>query len=61
MVFHVCYVILGICTEISRELLPFPIPVGILYLWVHIEDIVRVISQRPKLSGFNIIQRFNII
>ena len=34
MVFHVCYVILRVCTEISRELLPFPIPVGILWYTV---------------------------
>ena len=27
--------LLRLCTEISRELLPFPIPVGILYLCCH--------------------------
>ena len=49
MVFHVCCVILGICTEISRELLPFPIPVGILYLWFNnIPAIELTVKLRQK-------------
>ena len=61
MIFRARYVTLGICTETSRELLPFPIPLlSLVYLWINHHVVQLLLMAHAKSVLYHQLVSWNI-